>query len=284
MMCAAAPRQLARLFLRPFPQPMNGHLETSGRMERIEFAGEGGARCRGWWVRPIAGQAASDRCVILAHGWSAHALRMQNFVDPLVQAGYQVMLYSARSHGDSDWFPYCSLIHFAEDVEAAVTYARNRAPEVAVLGHSMGAAGALVAAADGAPVAAVVALAPPCDQEKASIEILNQQGLRGKYLVHRIKPFVESMVGRAFHDAAPEDRIGEVNCPVLIGHGEADEVVPIDHFHRLRRLAGPNVEAYTVRWANHDGIRTADETLGRLQGFLERVFPAQVAEIDPGWA
>lgn len=263
---------------------MNGLLETVGQVERVEFASGGSARCRGWWIRPGAGREAG-RCVILAHGWSAHALRLANFVDPLLREGYQVMLYSARSHGDSDWHPYCSVLQFAEDVQAAVTYARHQAGEVAVLGHSLGAAGALVAAAEGAPVEAIVALAPPCNHVQASAELLDRQGLRGKYLVHRIRPYVEEMVGRSFDEAAPEYRIGEVRCPVLLGHGSADEVVPVDHFHRLTQAAGPNVEAYLLAGVDHDGIRASAVTLARLQQFLGRVFPAAGrAQRDPGWA
>ncbi|HLN64331.1 MAG TPA: hypothetical protein VK464_22660 [Symbiobacteriaceae bacterium] len=104
----AAPRRLAEIMLRPYPQPMDEELQTSGYAERVEFDANGGIRCRGWWVTPVGGGLA-DRVVVLAHGWTSHALRLANYLEPLLGLGFQVMLYNARSHGDSDHYPVCSL-------------------------------------------------------------------------------------------------------------------------------------------------------------------------------
>lgn len=268
----ADPSRLAEALLRPHPQPMIEKLQTQGTAEPVQFPTKGGLLCRGWWIRP-AENANPDRCVVLAHGWTSHALRMQSFADPLLDQGYAVLLYSCRGHGNSDHYPICSALQFAEDVEAAVAFARTRAPRVAVIGHSLGAAGAILAAANGVPDA-VVALASPADQADVLVDFLRAQGIAIDDVYERVQAHSEAVLGCTFDSFAPERRISEVKCPLLLVHGAADEVVPVAHFHRLCRAAGPQVERLLVEGANHDSVRRAPEALERIWDFLKRSLQA----------
>jgi uncharacterized protein len=266
LLSVAAPRRLARIMLRPYPQPMREELTCEGAMERVAFAAVGGLQCRGWWVKPRG--PARDQVVVLAHGWTSHALRMSSFVDPLLQMGFQVMLYNARSHGDSDTFPVVSLAQFTEDLKAAVAFARQRAGSVVALGHSLGAAAILVAAADGAPIDAAVVLASPGHPAEASADILRSQGVPAGLIMRRIGNHIERFIGRSFECIAPELRIGEVRCPVLLIHGTEDEVVPVAHFHRIAAAAGPNVRTCLVSGANHDQVKRSPLALAQIRSFL----------------
>lgn len=266
------PSRLAEALLRPHPKPMTDSLQTRGVAEPVAFPTVGNLHCRGWWIRPPKG-ADPDRCVVLAHGWTSHALRMQSFVDPLLERGFAVLLYSCRSHGDSDYFPICTALQFAEDVEAAVAYARSRAPRVGVLGHSLGAAGVILAAADGVPDAAV-ALASPAHQAEGTVDYLRAQGIAADRIFARVRPHVEAVLGCTLDSFAPERRIAAVKCPLLLLHGTADEVVPVAHFHRLCRAAGPQVETCLVEGANHESLKRAPEALERIWSFLAQTLPA----------
>jgi alpha-beta hydrolase superfamily lysophospholipase len=263
----AAPRRLARILVKPFPQKMAGAPDFPGLVERIAFDTKGGATCRGWWVKPSGGQSR-DRVVILAHGWTSHALRMGRFVEPLLQMGLQVMLYNARSHGDSDPFPVCSIVQFTEDVMAAVAFARQRAGSVVLLGHSLGAGASLLAAAEGAPVAGVIALAPPAHPVDGIADILRAERVRPELILRRCGEHVQEFIGRRWPEITPEERIREIGCPVLLAHGSADEVVPVAHFHRIGRNAGANVATCLVEGATHDGVKSAPVTLQRIRSFL----------------
>jgi len=272
MLSLADPPRLARALLRPCPQPMSGELETGGAADPVEFPTKEGLFCRGWWIRPEEG-ADPDRCVVLAHGWTSHALRMQPLVPPLLERGFAVLLYSARSHGNSDWFPVCSAQQFAEDVAAAVAFARRRAPRVAVVGHSLGAAGTILAAADGVMDAAV-ALASPAHPAEAMVDLLRSQGVPVERVFPRVRPYMEATLACSLDSMAPERRVTEVRCPLLLIHGSADEVVPVAHFHRLCRAAGARAETLLVEGATHDSIKRLPEVLERIRAFLERTLPA----------
>lgn len=272
MLSMAAPRRLARMLLRAHPQPMTETLETSGDAERIEFEVGEAVHCRGWWVTPPqGGPTLQDHVVVLAHGWTSHALRLLHFLEPLLQMGYPVMLYSARSHGDSDPYPICSLAQFTEDVAAAIRYAHTRVPHVLVLGHSLGAAATVVAAADGAPVEGAMVLAAPADPRQASMDLLASLRVPAGLIMKRIGSYVESLIGRTFDSIAPEQRIREVGCPLLLVHGTQDEVVPFAHFDRIRQAAGPNVRTMPIDGATHDSIKTDPRTLEGIQAFLQRL-------------
>lgn len=266
----AAPRRLARLFLQPRPQRLDAELCAAVPAERIEFGSGGGALCRGWWVTPPAG---SERTVILAHGWTSHALRMQSFLTPLLDEGYNVMLYHARGHGDSDPAQYISGAQFTEDGAAAVAYARTRTPGVALLGHSLGALAAIIAAADGAPVRALAVLAPPADPSRASREMLSALGVPGDVVMRRVRTHLEAMIGRTFESLSVERRIREVACPVLLVHGSRDQVVPVANFQAIRARGGENLETMLLDGGDHDSVKQSPAVHGRVIEFLRRTFP-----------
>jgi pimeloyl-ACP methyl ester carboxylesterase len=100
--------------------------------------------------------------VLLVHGWGGHAGRLTKFVAPLLDAGFSVVAFDSLAHGNSPG-KQASLPDFAEGIRALDA---QEGPFVAVIGHSMGAAGAGLAIRDGWAVKRAVFLAPPADPEE----------------------------------------------------------------------------------------------------------------------
>jgi hypothetical protein len=96
---------------------------------------------RGWWIP--SGERAPALAVV--HGWGGNAAMMLPLVGALHDAGYGLLLFSARNHGASDGDTFSSLPRFAEDLEHAFDWLRGRpevdARHVSLLGHSVGAFG-----------------------------------------------------------------------------------------------------------------------------------------------
>ncbi len=261
----AAPRQLAALMLRvPVTLPA-GPVEADAEAEQVQFSTTDGAVCRGWWLRPRTG--AEDRAVVLAHGWTSQYQRMEMFLEPLLAAGNQVLLYDARGHGGSDPTPYCSLRQFSDDLHHAIRFARGRVSRVAVIGHSLGASAAIVTTAEGSGVEWLVTVAAFADPFRASADLLDAEQLPGETIMQRIGPFVESYIGCRFESIAPERRIREIQVPHLLIHGTADEVVPVSHYHRLTAAAGPNVQPLLIQGADHNSAKVDPDVLRRIAEF-----------------
>jgi pimeloyl-ACP methyl ester carboxylesterase len=150
-------------------------------------------------------------------------------------------------------------------VEAARALEGAEGLRVAVVGSSAGGAVAVQAVARGAPVDALVLLAAPAawlsfagSPAEAVRRITVEAGMA-------LAPGVDGAPDRwaaEFETVVPEDAIGELSIPTLIVHGTADEVVPVDHAHRLAERA-PGAELQVIEGAPH--------TLRRHPGVFELV-------------
>lgn len=283
ILAVTAPRLLAAQLVKPraphiAPVPPTA---DGARVAPIAFPTADNAACRGWLVAPQHG--APDSCIVLAHGWNSNALRLAAWVQPLLHQGHSVLLYHARGHGDSDPTPVCTLRQFAEDLDAAVLFAASTAPRVAVLGHSLGAAAAILTAAgarsEGRPQArsslkATVAIAAPAHPVPATLDLLRSQGLPAEAILRRAGAYVEALMGCSFDDIAPVNHVHAVKAPVLIIHGTADPVVPPAHFYRLSEAASPAIETRVIPGADHESVLSSLETRAAVFEFLARHFPA----------
>ena len=116
--------------------------------EEIEIPSSDGLRLPGWYLP--AGPAQRPG-VVLVHGWESARDRTIPHAQILHEAGFHVLTFDVRGNGANgpEALPM-SVGEYAADTRAAVAELR-RHPEVTtigVLGHSMGGAGALVAAAE----------------------------------------------------------------------------------------------------------------------------------------
>ncbi|MGO4371771.1 alpha/beta hydrolase [Paenibacillus sp. MCAF20] len=136
--------------------------DVATKWQPLSFV-SGGSRIEGWLLQPTtlskSGEAGLP-VVIVAHGWGSNRTRVLRYTRPLYEAGFAVFMYDARSHGNSESINAPSALMFRDDMLAAIAAAKGTpgldAERVAVLGHSLGGFGALLALDHGADVSAVV--------------------------------------------------------------------------------------------------------------------------------
>jgi len=116
------------------------------RTERIGT--ENGKRLFAWYI-PVQ-NADPAPAVALLHGWGGNAQYLLPFARLLHAAGFAVLLLDARNHGRSDADDFSSMVKFAEDLEHGLDWLEAQpkvdAGRIGVLGHSVGAAAALLVA------------------------------------------------------------------------------------------------------------------------------------------
>lgn len=215
--------------------------------ETVEWT-SGGQTVRGWML-PQTGPGQKP-AVLVAHGWGSNRSRVLRYALPLHEAGYSVLMYDARGHGESDPYSAPSGLMFKEDLLAALSWLRTR-PDVApdrigVIGHSLGGFGAVLALDDGAPITALVTDSMPVRFSTMIGSELRRRKLPSFPLAHII-PYLmvkRSRIPRSVLKRADPARILAENAtgrkvPVLLIHSRRDAYVSSAELeHVLSRTPG----------------------------------------------
>ena len=203
---------------------------------------------------PMSGEAAGARpcvgTVLLFQGWGG-GVRQSIYLMPLAatlaDAGYRVVCVDLRGHGRSGGrhLTYGRLeMTDLEDLIDRLQEAGLAGERVVAIGHSYGAAAAIVAAGD-SRVAAAVALSPP-----ASLRAM-LPGVR--YAVQRLRPQLSFLIGplvteRVWQRAVTRAGelggfdpnqfdttllIGRTSAPLLLAHGSEDKNCPVSASQRI---------------------------------------------------
>lgn len=226
--------------------------------EVVSFTSADGLRLSGWWLP----QAQSRGVVVGCHGHGGRKDDMLGIGTSIWRAGYSVLLFDFRGRGESDPWPQTLVSREVDDLHAAVAFAHARAPaaRLGVIGFSMGAAVALLAAAAEPRVAAVVAdSAFTSGREVVVHNIRGFMRLPPEVLVMAADEVVQWRHGYRFSQARPIDAVGRIAPrPLLIIHGAGDTLVPVEHAHQLYQAAGEPRELWVVPEIEHCGAYFLD--------------------------
>lgn len=254
MLPAVAGPLLGYLFVHPPRMPV---VSTPARydlaFETVALTARDGTRLAGWFVPRPGARAA----VILCHGYPVNRQTMLSLVPPLHRAGFHVLAFDFRALGESEGRA-CTVGHEEPwDVQAAVEFLKKR-PDVdpqriGVLGWSMGAASALIAAADEPALRAVVA-----DSAFARLDEMAEQRLRPLPTAIRIplarssRAWAEQWSGCSASEVSPLRAVRQMAPrPVLFIHGERDRLIPVRHARLLFDAAPSPRGLWIVPGAGH---------------------------------
>jgi pimeloyl-ACP methyl ester carboxylesterase len=197
-----------------------------------------------WFVPARGGRPGPG--VVLVHGWESARDRALPNIQFLNAAGFHCLVFDVRGHGANapEELPV-SAGEFGADAAAGLD-ALLRRPEVtrgALFGHSMGAGGAILAAAADPRAAALVATAAPSDPFQLTRLTFDLAGLPIPDPIAYPLAWLTMHVylrprGHRVDDISARTAITRYDGPILLAHGSADRIVPLDHLTRLATTAG----------------------------------------------
>jgi fermentation-respiration switch protein FrsA (DUF1100 family) len=208
--------------------------------------------------------------VIGSHGHSGSKDDLLGIGTSAWRAGFNVLLFDYRGRGDSDPWPHTLISREVDDLLAAVAYARARVDgsRIGVVGFSMGAAVAIMAAAREPAIAALVA-----DSSFTAVADVVAYGVRRTLgippapLVRAADEVLARRHGYRFTLARPIDVVSAIAPrPILIVHGADDSTVPVDQAHQLFAAAGQPKQLWVAEGAEHCGGYFTDR-----EGYCSRV-------------
>jgi alpha-beta hydrolase superfamily lysophospholipase len=229
--------------------------------------GSGDLELPAWFIPARGGRPGPG--VALVHGWeSARDRTLPNAVF-LHAAGFHCLTIDVRGHGanPAETMPI-SAGEFGLDALAAFAALVDR-PEVtvgAIVGHSMGAIGAILAGAADRRVAAVVATSGPADPYRLTRQTFHLAHLPIPDPIAYPLAWLTTRVylaprGHTVADISAARAIARYRGPVLLAHGDADQVVPFGHMRRLaaaaratRDVGGAPVETLAIPGGQHSWL------------------------------
>lgn len=261
--------------------------------EDVTIQSSDGYQLSAWYVpAPIrTGVPVRNLCVVLVHGGGRDRRAWLRHLPMFHEQGYSALLFDFREHGLSsgncNGFTYGMKERF--DVVAAAKYAKDVRghKKVVAIGTSVGASSVIMATAlDATTIDGVVAenAITTCAMLQDYL-IMNLFG--GYFSRHWISVYVFNAF-RLTCSAWLNVRVGNkpskhcqaLHCvqkiaprPILLMHGDSDEVVPQSHSEQLYRAAASPKELWICDGAFHCGLynRKPDEFEKRVFRLLQQV-------------
>lgn len=237
--------------------------------QNVAFKDNAGLTLRGWWI-----PGRNHKTIVMVHGWTSSRQETMGRSAYLHAAGYNLLLFDLRGHGQSDG--NYTTIGWLEpaDVRAAVTYARSRdSGPIALLGYSMGASTVVEEAAKDPRVSAVI-------EDSGFDTLANAFGVYfQKMTLLPPIPFDQLVVGLGQLDlhfklaaVRPVDAARQLRTPVLAIIGTADRTVPpVEGMDLYRAFPGVK-QLLVIPGAGHVGGYATDRPLYErtVLGFLSQ--------------
>lgn len=251
--------------MRPRRRPHSDTPSSLG-LEARDWVVQGQPPLNGWL---IDGRDPAGPVVLVVHGWGANmsvTLPLVAFAAPLASL---VITYDARGHGRNSAVSQANLRTFKEDVRRAVDSVKEVAPRrpLVVLAHSMGGAGSILAAADGARISGLLTVAAPYHVYDAIIGYLNDRGLPGGSIVPLMRPFWRLRVGVPEGEIHPGRAAERLRIPFRIVHPDQDTRVVLAEGEALAQAAG--VELRSIPGAGHTDVLERPELGEEIARFLK---------------
>ncbi|MDE2040445.1 MAG: alpha/beta fold hydrolase [Elusimicrobia bacterium] len=245
--------------------------------ERIQFKTSDGLTLKGWWI--AAPEPAERRTLLLCHGWGDNKGELLRETAFLHEAGFNLLYFDSRSHGDSEG--EITTIGYLEtlDFEAAIRFLAQAKPDHArrlgVFGFSMGAAVACMAVPKHPEVKAVVLESPFTDYRRVVRQYAwNHFHLPYFPLVKLSLLFLRARVGTSKVDSySPRRFVSELSPrPVLMIAGSEDILMPEWDVRALFALAKEPKSLWVIHGASHGKCRQVAglEYEARVAGFFRR--------------
>ena len=160
--------------------------------------------------------------VLLVHGWGGHAAQMRPFVFPLLSAGFRVIAYDQPAHGVSEG----RLTGLPDFAEVLAEVAAHHGDVSAVIAHSLGAAGAALALANGkADFETAVLVSPPADMVGYSRRFARWHWMP-EPVRRAMQAAIEERYGILWESLDVRGLATRVKARALVVHDRDDRVVP----------------------------------------------------------
>ncbi|WP_077622723.1 alpha/beta hydrolase [Sediminibacillus massiliensis] len=219
----------------------------------------------------------TGKAVILAHGYRGQSDQMGDYAQFYYDQGFDVLLPDSRGHGDSEgdyigygWHDRLDYLSWIEELVE-----NHQADKIILHGNSMGAALVLMASGEELPeeVKGIIADSGYTSvKEELSYQLKHLYHLPSFPIMDITSAITRLRAGFTFGEASAVKQVADNTKPLLIIHGDKDELVPTEMAYELFDAAGGDKELWIVPDAGHTKAYSVAtlEFQNRVQDFIER--------------
>ncbi|WP_188206982.1 alpha/beta hydrolase [Alkalibacillus aidingensis] len=226
----------------------------------------------------IENSSDEGRAVILAHGFRNTGDDMGKLAKLYYDKGFDILLPDARGHGESEgdyigygWHDRLDILDWID-----VLIRDYGVEDIILHGNSMGAATVLMTSGEELPdeVKGIVADSGYSTvKEELAYQLENIYGLPPFPLLDVTSVITNIRAGYYLGEASAVDQVQENTLPLLIIHGEGDDLVPTTMAHEIFEAAGGDKELWLVPDAGHTKAfdNVTEEFYERVSNFIVNV-------------
>ncbi len=236
----------------------------------ISFYNWRGKLLSGW----LALNAPHAPVIILTHGTPGNRVSMIQRAAFLFKHGYNVLLFDFQSYGQSQGVMSTLGMVESEDILSAISYIRSLPDtsdsKIGVLGLSMGATAAVLAASRTNDIAALVAESCPVDATRVPGDVPDDQAREAD------KELVEEVYGVDVTKARPIDVVNKLagHTAIFFVNGDIDDETPLAGMYALYQAAKQPKQYWVVSGAAHAQSFAVDpnDYIARVDAFFDENF------------
>jgi fermentation-respiration switch protein FrsA (DUF1100 family) len=197
--------------------------------------------------------------VVILHGVKKNRTDVLRAALVLRRAGFNVLIFDGRAHGNSEGRYVTYGFYERRDVESAIEWLvkekKINRRRVGLAGESMGAAIALQVAAHNPWIRAVWADSPFASLRRITEEFVKRAtGLPVAVLNPVLWTAIQVANYRGkfdVHSVDPLSLAAGIKCPVYLVHGTADQIIATSHSENIYGALGGEKEIWFVEGARH---------------------------------
>lgn len=234
----------------PMPYPQGDWaLQTGAGAQDLWLTTKDGIRLNAWWF-PKPG---SHFATLFLHGNAGNVTHRIDHARAITTAGSAILVLDYRGYGKSKGHPTEQGLYLDADAAYdALAQLGFRPSQIILQGESLGTA-----------VAVELASRRPCAALILESPLASLSNMAGAVL-----PVIGPLLARGFDTRS---KIGQIHAPLLVIHGDADEIVPFSQGQAVFRAANPPKELWRVPGARHNDLLyiAGGEYVTRLRAFLQ---------------
>lgn len=231
-------------------------------VQDVSFYNWRGELLSGWLALTTPGAPV----IILNHGTPGNRMSMLSRAAFLFDHGFNVLLFDFQSYGKSQGLMSTLGMVESEDILAAISYLHSRPDtmfsKIGVLGLSMGATAAVLAAGRTNDILALVAESCPVDATLVKTDVPGEAAREADRLL------VEQVFGVDITQARPIDVVHKLagHTAIFFVNGDADTITPLAGMQALFDSASAPKQDWVVPGAGHAQSFDVD-----MQDYIQRI-------------